>query len=68
MKINWIFVILVIVTGIILLIVGTLFVMGPFPEGGYIMIVSGAMVIFGLCLLIANPEKSSLSDEISKFT
>ena len=67
-KINWIFVVLVIVVGIILLFGGVLVAAGPSPEIGYIMMVSGAMLIFGLCLLIANPDKSSLGEEISKFS
>ncbi len=65
-SINW-YSIVVILAGILFLIFGTVVAAGPFPEIGYAMLLTGFVLIAGMCLAAANPDETSLVSEINKF-
>ncbi|MFW9920927.1 MAG: hypothetical protein ACFFED_15105 [Candidatus Thorarchaeota archaeon] len=65
-SINW-WSVLLIVTGVSFLILGTFIVEGFSPEIGYAMLVTGFILIAGICLVVANPDETSLANEIGRF-
>jgi uncharacterized membrane protein YiaA len=62
------FAIILFLTGVASFLVGTFLALGIAPEIGYSMMVIGFIVLAGMCLAVANPDETSVGEEIGEFT